>query len=252
MNDVYIITNTVNNKKYIGITCRGYQERFKEHIHDALNSSKSILHNAIRKHGPEAFTVELLESDIPDDKIEEFEKYYIQKFNTFYTDGFGYNMTEGGGGMAGYKHTPEARRKISEKLKGHVFPESRNKKIQEFMKNREYKQEWKEALSNARKGRFTGEDNPFFGRHHSDVTKSLISDANSKYAILQLDKDTYQVLHEFKNLNDAGRWVVNNGLSSAMYTTCALRIGEVVRNTNVKCIAYGYHWRRKEGQSTNL
>lgn len=251
MNDVYLITNIVNGKQYVGVTCRGYQARFKEHINESLNFSSTILHNAIRKYGPESFKVELLEDSVPDSDIEHREQYYIKKYNTFYTSGHGYNMTEGGGGMVGYKHTDVSRSKISDSLKGHVFSEERNQKIQAAMLGREYKPEWRRALSESRKGRFTGTDNPFYGKHHSEDTKSTISDANSKFAILQIDIHTHEVIHEFKNLNKAGQWVVDNGLSVAQPATCALRIGEVVRNSNTACTAYGYHWRRKEGQSTN-
>ena len=67
MNEVYLITNRVNGKRYVGITSRGYQERFKEHIHDALNGSKTILHNAIRKYGQDNFDIILLEDNIPDE-----------------------------------------------------------------------------------------------------------------------------------------------------------------------------------------
>lgn len=250
MNDVYLVTNIVNDKKYVGITCRGYMVRFKEHIDEALDGSTVIFHNAIRKYGPENFKVELLETDVSDKDIEDKERYYIKKYNTFYISGSGYNMTEGGGGMTGYKHTTLAKKKIHNSLLGHIFPKSRNEKIKQAMLGREYKPEWKRALSESRKGRFTGTDNPFYGKHHSDVTKKLISDRNSKYTILQLDLTTYQILHEFKNLNDAGRWVVANNLSKADYTTCALRIGEVCRNSNVSCTAYGYHWKHGEDQST--
>lgn len=246
MNEVYLITNRVNGKRYVGVTCRGYLTRFKEHILNASEGSKTILHNAIRKYGSENFDIILLEADVPDNLISEREKYYISLYNTFYTSGIGYNMTEGGGGVAGYTHTDASKSKISDSLKGHVFPESRNRKIKESMTDRVYRPEWREALSQARLGKFTGTDNPFFGRHHSEETKAIISKANSKGRVLQIDPRSNEILCVHKNLNSAGRWVTEAGLSKAHYTTCALRIGEVCRNPNSSCTAYGFHWKHEE------
>lgn len=246
MNEVYLITNRVNGKRYVGITSRGYQERFKEHVSDALNGSKTILHNAIRKYGEENFDAMLLEDNIPDDQAGLKEQYYIKLYNTFYTSHIGYNMTEGGGGMSGYKHTEATKAAISHSLQGHVFPESRNRKIKQAMTGRDYKPEWKQALSASRLGRFKGQENPFFGKHHSDETKAKLSEANSKRRVEQLDKSNGEVLNIFNNLDIAGRYVVEHNLSKAKYTTCSVRIAEVCRSSNRECTAYGFKWRFEE------
>jgi len=246
MNDVYLITNRVNGKRYVGITCRGYLERFKEHVHEAVAGSTTILHNAIRKYGADSFDVILLETNVPDSDIEKREQYYIKLYSTFYTSGIGYNMTEGGGGMSGYKHTEAAKKQISSSLTGHVFPESRNKKIQTAMIGREYKPEWRKALSEARLGRFTGADNPFYGKHHSATTKDKVSDANTKHAVLQLDAVTKEPLQVFKNPGQAGQWIVDNGFSSALPSTCEGRISEVCRKGNLYSTAYSFSWKFEE------
>lgn len=250
MNDVYLITNTVNGKQYVGITCRGYLNRWREHVLSANSGSKTILHNAIRKYGEDVFNVELLASDIPNEDIRETEISFISKYHTFYSDG-GYNMTYGGGGVAGLKHSESTKSRISNSLKGHVFPESRNKKISEAHKHIVKDEKWRNAISKSRLGKYKGEDNPFYGKHHSDATKCRIREANSGSNIEQLDLNSLEVLNTFYNLNDAGRWVVENNLSKAHYTTCAVRIGEVSRSTDTRS-AYGYKWRKvEEGQSTN-
>ena len=246
MNEVYLITNRINGKRYVGITCRNYLERFKEHIHEANNGSTCIIHNAIRKYGESNFDIMLIASNISDDMIEAKERHYIQLYNTFYTSGVGYNMTEGGGGMCGYKHTDASKIKISNSLTGHVFPKSRNDKIKLSMTNRDYKPEWKLALRNSRLGRFTGEDNPFFGKHHSEETKSKVSAANTKHKIVQIDRITNEVLQTFNNARYAGEWVVNNNYSKGNPNTCSGRISEVCRNSNSECTAYGFKWKFEE------
>ena len=175
MNEVYLITNNVNGKRYVGITCRGYKERYKEHLSQALGTDLDTrsVHYGIKKYGAENFSLICLEKGIPDELAEERERYYIELYHTYYEFGIGYNLTLGGGGVVGYKHSQESKDKISKSLKGHVFPEERNKKIQQAMLGREYKQEWKDKLSEIRKGRFTGEDNPFYGKHHTDKQNPL-------------------------------------------------------------------------------
>lgn len=246
MNEVYLITNRVNGKRYVGITCRGYLERFKEHVNESLNGSSTILHNAIRKYGPNNFDVILLESNIPDEVIEGREKHYISLYNTFYKNNIGYNMTEGGGGMCGYKHIEETRKKLSSSLKGHVFPESRNQKIKFAMTGRDYKPEWRQALSESRKGRFKGSENPFYGKQHTAEAKNAVSLANSKHTVVQIDPVTQEIINKFRNCTLAGEYVVSAGLAAAKPTTCGGRIGEVCRRGNSASTAYGFHWKFEE------
>lgn len=85
MNEVYLITNKVNGKRYVGITCRGFFARFQEHINAAACGSKAILHDAIRKYGPDNFDVILLEENIPDEMAGEREQYYIKLYRAFYS-----------------------------------------------------------------------------------------------------------------------------------------------------------------------
>ena len=72
MYEVYLITNQISGKKYVGITKRGYMKRFQEHISYATKSNRhSLLYEDIRKFGVESFTVSLLEDNISDDDAEE-------------------------------------------------------------------------------------------------------------------------------------------------------------------------------------
>lgn len=94
MIDIYLITNRVNNKQYVGKTQKGYLNRFKEHINAYSHGERQYLHCAMNKYGAENFKVELL-AQVEDDSWEFWEKYYIQQLHTHYTEG-GYNVTRGG------------------------------------------------------------------------------------------------------------------------------------------------------------
>lgn len=243
MYEVYLVTNLINGKHYVGITSQGVETRFKEHLWEAHKGSKTIFHNALRKYGVENFKLETLESDIPQELAEERERYYIKAYDSYYPSRKGYNMTEGGNGTVGYIFTEEDRKKLSESNKGRKFTEERNEHLRQVMTGREYKPEWKEALSQSRLGRFTGVNNPFHGKHHSEATKNAIRAHNSGDKVIQLDLEG-NVVNEFFNLMDAGRWASEN-VSKARYTTCATRIREVCVSTNKKCTAYGYRWQLK-------
>jgi hypothetical protein len=105
---IYIITNIITNKKYIGQTLShrknnnkyrpfGYQGRFKDHISEALCNTKkkqcSYLNNSIRAYGKGAFKVELI-LECNKEELDTMEQKYINDYNTLYPNG--YNLTIGG------------------------------------------------------------------------------------------------------------------------------------------------------------
>lgn len=97
---IYKITNTLNNKCYIGssTTKRGYNTRWLEHQKAArLPSNESYnypLQKAIRKYGIEHFTYKIIVEHIPtmEDRIEQ-EKNAIIQYNCLANEGWGYNQT---------------------------------------------------------------------------------------------------------------------------------------------------------------
>ena len=97
MYSVYLITNKINGKKYVGLTKRNVLERFKEHI---SIGDKTTIGKAIKKYGSQNFNVSILEKNI-ETLVEatSIEQYYIAWYNTFY--GEGYNLTLGGEGTKG-------------------------------------------------------------------------------------------------------------------------------------------------------
>lgn len=90
---LYMITNLVNNKRYIGIT-NDYKKRWVNH--KCCNDTSMAIARAIKKYGVENFKFEVLLSGIPIDKIDEYEMEYIKKYNTLITNGHGYNISTGG------------------------------------------------------------------------------------------------------------------------------------------------------------
>lgn len=91
---IYIITNKVNGKHYIGQTIRSIQDRWREHCREKCHSGElnMLIKRAIHKYGKENFTITELEK-CGADILNEREIYYISLYNS-YIDG--YNMTKGG------------------------------------------------------------------------------------------------------------------------------------------------------------
>lgn len=105
MSCVYIVTNTINNKIYIGKTSKTYKERWSQHVSASFADSSKIdynylLHKAIRKYGEKQFKIELLEDNISDKEACIREQYWINFYHSsiLFEENNGYNMTYGGEG----------------------------------------------------------------------------------------------------------------------------------------------------------
>lgn len=241
---IYLITNKINGMKYVGCTSQSLTRRYSQHKCDAKRCS-DLLHSDMRKFGLHNFSIQLIEDNIESEKAEMLERQYIQQYDTYYLNGKGYNMTIGGHGTIGYVFTEQDRTKISKLHKGRKYSAERNEHLRIINTGREYKDEWRKALSESKLGRFTGKDNPFYGKHHTDEHKQKLREASSKGVILRLDASGV-VLQEFFNAADAGRWVVNQGLANTTFANCACRIRSVCKLVDSHKLLYGYFWKFKE------
>jgi group I intron endonuclease len=147
----YIITNKQNGKAYVGITTRKIARRWYEHCYVG-NSCGQLLNKAINKYGIDAFEIQVVASakTIPD--LKELEKQLIVQYQTKVPNG--YNLTDGGDGLTGYRHTEEQKKRYGDAKRGTVH-------------STETKQKMKDA--------HLGENNHFYGKSHSEETKQRIS-----------------------------------------------------------------------------
>lgn len=105
---VYMMTNTETNMRYVGQTVShrknkgkyrpfGAIGRYNDHVSEAVNNTKrkqcSYLNNAIRKHGKDAFRLDVLEI-CQCSELNTREQHHIAEKNTLYPHG--YNLTKGG------------------------------------------------------------------------------------------------------------------------------------------------------------
>lgn len=92
---VYMHTNKINNKRYIGITGQDrYWDRWRS---DGSGYKTQVFGKAIEKYGWNNFKHEILREVNTESEACELEQYYIQKYNSNNKD-FGYNISIGGEG----------------------------------------------------------------------------------------------------------------------------------------------------------
>lgn len=200
---VYQIKNLVNSKVYIGITTKKNPiDRWNRHLYYHTRR-KSKLYSAMRKHGPENFEFFILEQTNDIKHLKELEAKYIQEYNSycFQEVSCGYNMTLGGDGTFGRKHTEEAKMKMSKTksetpkthsdefkenlsklFRGKPKSEEHRRKLSEAAKRRYLNPEERAKMSELMKGSNnpmygkTGPNNPFYGKTHSNESRQKISD----------------------------------------------------------------------------
>lgn len=163
--NIYVFTNRLNSKKYVGQSINP-EVRYKQHFKDARNDNL-LFHNALTKYGEEGFIFEIIEENIPLNTISDREKYWIAELNTKKPNG--YNLTDGGEGTFGYKHTDESKIKMSETKKGvftHFQSEETRNKISESNKGREPSDYCIQRIKETRTG-----------THLSEETKKKLSES---------------------------------------------------------------------------
>lgn len=120
---VYKVTNLINKKIYVGITGDKYlSHRFWCHANRKQVAGK-LLHLSIQKYGMENFSIELLCECSTSVVSKRKEKFYIRKWKlnrVRYPNGKGLNLTDGGDGSYGHKHSKASINKMSGK-KNHNY-----------------------------------------------------------------------------------------------------------------------------------
>jgi group I intron endonuclease len=111
---VYLVTNAVNGKKYIGQTKQDFHRYWSHCCSRARAGSfaKPALYAAIRKYGVSNFSIKILVIVATKEDADYYERELIKAFGTRSREK-GYNCTDGGEGLFGYRHSEETKRKMS-------------------------------------------------------------------------------------------------------------------------------------------
>ena len=153
------------------------------------------INRARKKYGIDAFDFEILK-ECEDEELNKWETYYIKELNTKVPNG--YNMTDGGDGRSGYKfiYSEESKKKMSESHKGKKLSQEQRKKMSESLKGRKFSEEHMRKISEAKKGVFN---------------------IKSSKPVLQIDKQTNEILAEFSSTMEIQRQL---GINNSHIASC--------------------------------
>lgn len=159
---IYLITNTISGKQYVGQTTRDAAWRWKQHVHSAACGSSYRIHHAIRKYGDVAFRIDILESKCETkQQLDVVEVFWIAELQT---DKKGYNISPGGNGTS-----EETRLKLSEAHKGQTAGKL----------GRVWTKESRDKVSASVSAAQRGTNNHMFGKQHSEATLAKMRIAHS-------------------------------------------------------------------------
>lgn len=174
---VYCLTSP-SGKRYVGVGCskNGIEDRWRKYkkLHC---KDQPKLYNALKKYGPENFKYEVILETDDTDNAKRSEMYLIDVWN-LQDDAFGYNITSGGDGSNGFKHSLESINKIKNriiseetKLKMSIAQKEYRKNNTHPMLGKSHRKESKLKISLSN----TGKKSPFKGKKHSEDSKNKIS-----------------------------------------------------------------------------
>lgn len=86
---IYLITNLINGKQYVGQTT-DFTRRMTAHKYGA----KQLIDQAIQKYGKDNFTYEIIDQSDDSEEINNLEIKYIKDYNSLVPNG--YNIHSGG------------------------------------------------------------------------------------------------------------------------------------------------------------
>ena len=168
---IYKITNTKNGKVYYGQTRQPPNRRWTQHKQSAKNNGKMILYDAIRLHGVENFTFEVVCECETLEELNTKEIEYISTNNSLAPNG--YNAGKGGDN---YEKTPKTCAKISASNKGRIISDEWRKNMSIARKGRKITEDTRLKMQKAQKGRVITDEmkkkisNTLLGRKPSKET----------------------------------------------------------------------------------
>ena len=201
----WIVNDQGIEKSYIGQTIKEPEKRWrhgKAYLSDK-NDCDSKFAKAIRKYGWDNFQHEVIGIVEAETKqqlawdLDEWETYYIDKYDSFYN---GYNSTTGGSG--GMVMSEEARQKISETM-NRTETKQKHKVATKAGMN---KPQVRQKISESKKG----EKHPLYGKRRSEETKQkIIESCPHRRQVICLE--TLQV---FPSIGSANKWArITGGIS---------------------------------------
>lgn len=172
MNGKIYKATSPENISYIGMTTQTLHKRMIQHKSNAKLNFGGHFYNAIRKYGFENFKWEIIREGFNTKEIlEAAEIFYISLYNTYYN---GYNDSRGGESNIGYIYGEKHSKAVSEALNkieenGLSVAQNASNRTEQYDRS--------------------GENNPFYGKTHSEESKKKIAKNSEKLTGLKKTKE---------------------------------------------------------------
>lgn len=255
-----------NGKMYVGITSKYPFSRWSRNNGSGY-INQPYFYNAIKSYNWESFKHEIylngrwipFTDDVHKTVLNVYTKEEATKLEQRFISQYklrdrryGYNCTDGGDGVLGYKMSDEQKEKKrilftgpNNPRYGHKYTEAekqhlretnsrwspsaeQRKKISESLKGHPVSEKTRQALRLANIGRkvsdetrkklsssLSGPNHPWYGKHLPELTKRRISESHEKVGVYQVDRETKQIVRHFKSISDAERAVGSRHISAA-------------------------------------
>jgi group I intron endonuclease len=207
---IYKITNTINNKIYIGQTIQSLEKRWKRHTWlSTLNRNAMAITNALRKYGVENFKIEIIYTATNIDELNEKEIEFINEYNSLSPNG--YNLTSGG------KNSPkseEIKMKISLSTKGKYVSTETRKKLSESHRGFVVSEETKKKLSIINKGK----------KIDDKVRIASINKCNKCYILFDIVNETIYAIKNMRKFSKLNKHSIGK--------LCSLSTGKLKKYKN--------------------
>ena len=205
---IYKITNSINQKSYIGKTVQTIEKRWKEHIKDSRKYVNRPLYRAFNKYGIENFSIDLIE-EVDIRELSNKEIYWIEYYHTYSN---GYNATLGGDGKILYDYDLIAQL------------------IQNGLTSKEISKEIGCSLDII---------HLVANKYNLSINSVNLFTQKSK-KVQQYDK--YGILiNEFNSYAEAARWLEDNNYVTGNLNGVRSHIGDVCKGK--RKTAYGFKWQ---------
>ena len=270
---IYLITNIVNNKVYVG-QAQNLYVRTRQHV---LYEKNPLLKKAFKKYGIDKFTIDVLEQ-CETDKLDEREQYWMDYYEVI-DKNKGYNICPVAGSTRGLKksqeerekmskrasqrigksnpfygkhHSDDAKEKIRQKKIGQVVSDETKRKISQRHTGEKFSEERKMAISKALKGKDKTKEHgkhiseskmgsTLSEEHKASISKTIREkidkgeiDYSDRYRkVNQIDKKTNEVLNTFESISEVAKYL---GRKDANH------VSDVCKHKPNHNTAYGYKW----------
>lgn len=234
---IYVITNTLNNKEYVG-SSKNLQQRKQSHFSKLKRGvhENFKLQNSFNKYGKDFFKFNILE-ECPLEVLLERELFYLISKDPFF------NICKIPNGTTGYKHTEECKKHMSS-LKSKAYKEG----LVVPAKGKRLPKEIKERISKTLQTRYqNGLVCWMKGKTHNEDSKVLMVEASYRRTgthhnsprgrIFKFDKSTQEVISVFKSAGEASETISTKGTKA----NAQRKICESAQTQ--KWAAYGFIWK---------